>query len=163
MEKILSIETLSIIINFNTYMATWSKYSKLTPPPPTRSKYSKLTPSKFFFLQLHPLATNSTKLWQIILMIHFESKVTHNYSANLCMLHGGLICIGPSVCLTVTLLKIHISASIIGRSACDWLHSQKNSHQQMVMVLLLWQVGLTANIKLHFFKQWAKNLCWPTA
>ena len=35
---------------------------------------------------------------------------------------------------------------------CDWLHSQKNSHQQMVMVLLLWQVGLIANVKLHFYE-----------
>ncbi len=34
---------------------------------------------------------------------------------------------------------------------CDWLHSQKNSCKQIVMVLLLWQVGLIANVKLHFF------------
>ena len=34
---------------------------------------------------------------------------------------------------------------------CDLLHSQKNSRQQIVMVLLLQQVGLIANVKLHFF------------
>ncbi len=33
---------------------------------------------------------------------------------------------------------------------CGWLHSQKNSCQQKVIVLLLWQVGLIANVKLHF-------------
>ncbi len=30
------------------------------------------------------------------------------------------------------------------------LHSKKNLSQQMGMVLLLWQVGLIANVKLHF-------------
>ncbi len=31
-----------------------------------------------------------------------------------------------------------------------WLHFEKNSCQQMGMVFLLWQVGLIANVKLHF-------------
>ncbi len=51
--------------------------------------------------------------------------------------------LSPYVCLSVV-----CSLSVAN---CDWLHSQKNSRQQMVMVSLLWQVGLIANIKLHFF------------
>ncbi len=34
---------------------------------------------------------------------------------------------------------------------CYWLHSKKNSDQQMSKILLLWKVGLNANVKLHFF------------
>ncbi len=37
------------------------------------------------------------------------------------------------------------------RANCGWLHSQKNSCQQKVIVVLLWQVGLIANVKLHYF------------
>ena len=47
--------------------------------------------------------------------------------------------------------KTRLLLHIWHRANCDWLHSQKNSRQLMVMVLLLWQVGLIANIKLHFF------------
>ncbi len=35
--------------------------------------------------------------------------------------------------------------------ACTWLHSKKNSCQQMDKALLLWQVGLIANVNLHFY------------
>ncbi len=34
---------------------------------------------------------------------------------------------------------------------CYWLHSKKNSCQQMSKVFLLWQIGLVANIRLHFY------------
>ncbi len=41
---------------------------------------------------------------------------------------------------------------------CYWLHSQKKSRQQTVMVLLLWQVGLIANVKLHFLCKYVNNV-----
>ncbi len=36
--------------------------------------------------------------------------------------------------------------------ACRWLHSKKNHDEQMIKALMLWQVGLIANVKLHFYK-----------
>ena len=44
-------------------------------------------------------------------------------------------------------VKIQVSVII-----CYWLHCEKkNLCQQMGIVLLRWQVGLIANVKLHFF------------
>ena len=45
--------------------------------------------------------------------------------------------------------------SIIGKlakfSLSSAAHSKKNSYQQTSIVLLLWQVGLIAKVKLYFF------------
>ena len=43
---------------------------------------------------------------------------------------------------------------------CNVARIQKNPHQQMVMVLLLWQVGLTANVKLHFYLVMCCSKLW---
>ncbi len=37
------------------------------------------------------------------------------------------------------------------RVAGKWLHSKKDHDQQMIKASYLWQVGLIANVKLHFF------------
>ncbi len=52
--------------------------------------------------------------------------------------------------LSVLALSQFISVQVHLFFTCYWLHSKKNSCQQMSKMLLLWQVGLIANVKLHF-------------
>ncbi len=68
---------------------------------------------------------------------YIQALTVDHFLAHLCNLHGGLLCI--AFCLSVV-------------STCYWLHSKKNSCQQTSKVLLPWQVGLIANVKLHFCK-----------
>ena len=102
-------------------------------------------------------------------MKHFDAfyRIPAHW-AHLCILHGGLIYIAfcPSVCPSVChWIKIHnwesiidrslkLYHNIIGRSTWPFLcvtdYTQKNLCQQIGMELLLWQVGLIANVKLHF-------------
>ncbi len=83
--------------------------------------------------------------------------------AHLCKLHGGLLCIAFCLLFVVCSLSVCLDLTKKGENnsylistcpsdfTCYWVHSKKNAHQQMSNVLLLWQVGLIANVNLHFF------------
>ena len=95
-------------------------------------------------LSLPGLRQNVLNRSQTTFFFYLNSML--NFWAHLCNLHDGLIFI------TFCLYSVQTWPIIRHWANCDRLHSQKNSRQQMVMVFLLWQVGLIANVKLHFFQ-----------
>ncbi len=87
----------------------------------------------------------SACLEELFMGVYKMSYNNDDFLAHLCILHGGLICI--AFCPSVRLSVCHTFKN-------SYLHSQKIPCQQKVIVLLLWQVGLIPNVKLHFLSQW---------